>query len=957
MKVRIRCCCLLAVALLAVLAPAAQASFGVTEEEFEAGTCYVSSCTYASPKSQFYTQAAGHPPWGGTTFELNHHKGLLGEEPEGSIKRVRVDVAPGLAANPEALPKCSVAQFENDECPTDTQVGNNELTVVVAGIDTPLPPAPVYNLEPPPGLPLLFGIHVELKPVANEHIFLEGHVEWATDYHEWFEINNISKAIPLLKSKLNFEGRAGNGNFLTLPSECSSTAVSHIEVESWEGERSTAFTHTPVGVEGCNHVPFAPALTVTPETPHSDLPDGATITLAAPQKEAPEEINTSDIRDVHLKLPEGMTLNPPSANGLGTCTQAQFAAGACPSGSAVGSVDIETDLPPHSLTGAVYLGSPSGATITGPPFTLYLIANTSRGVSVRLQGQVTPDENGRLETTFLHNPQLPFSSLTLTLKGGPRAPLANPLGCGTHQTETELTAYSGGAFLSKTPFTTDNVSGGVCPSTLPFSLGQSTAETNHAGGAETAFTFNLAREQGQQYLSRLQTVLPPGLVGMIPNVPLCPEPQAASGSCGSASQIGTASVTVGSGSEPIPFSGPVYLTGPYGGAPFGLSVPVEAAIGNFDLGRVVTRAAIGVDPTTARVVATSSLPTIVKGVPLRLRTLSVTVNRPHFLLNPTNCGLLATDSALASTLPFSGSASSPFQVAGCSSLPFSPSFASESNRLTASRVNGVALKVSLAQPAHQANIHSVVAQLPLQLPSRLTTLQKACLPATFAANPRSCPAESLVGSVRAVTPVLPGAMTGPAYLVARGGANFPDLDLILEDDGVRVVLVGNTAIRNGVTTSTFASIPDVPVTSFELTLPAGPHSALSSFGNLCAKPLIMPTTITAQSGKQLKQNTRISVLGCGVRIVRRQIKGRYLLVTVQTYAPGRVVASGKNMRKVARRLRKPTVTTLKLRLSHRAIRALHRRHHKVRLKVSVLFIPSSKREPTVRATSAITSKR
>ena len=380
-------------ALLCLCAPAtAKASFGVTEAEFEAGTCVVSSCTYSSPHSQFFTQAAGHPPWGVTSFEVNHRPVLLGQEPEGALKRVRVDVPSGLAANPEALPKCPVDKFEHDECPADTQVGNNELTAFVAAADVMLPPAPVYNLEQPPGLPLYFGIHVEVPLVANEHIFLEGHVDWAGDFHEYFEINNISKAIPVLKSKLNFEGRAGKGNFLTLPSECAPSDVAHIEVESWEGERSAAFTHTPVGVEGCGAVPFRPSVTVSPESAHSDQPDGATITVVAPQNEGATEINTADIRDVHLKLPEGMTLNPPAGSSLGVCTQmAVPERGTCPASSAVGSVDIETDLPPRTLAGNVYLGSPRGATITGPPFTLYLDAESPLGVSVRLQGQVTPD--------------------------------------------------------------------------------------------------------------------------------------------------------------------------------------------------------------------------------------------------------------------------------------------------------------------------------------------------------------------------------------------------------------------------------------------------------------------------------------------------------------------------------------------------------------------------------------
>ncbi len=945
-------------ALLALGAPAAaNASFGVSEPEFEAGTCVVSSCTYSSPHSEFFTQAAGHPPWGITTFELNHRPVLLGQEPEGALKRVRVDVPAGLAANPEALPKCQVEQFNHDECPADTQVGNNELTVFAAAADLTLAPAPVYNLEPPPGFPLYFGIHVEIPLVANEHIFLEGHVDWAGDFHEYFEINNISKAVPVLKSKLNFEGRAGTGNFITLPSECAPSDVAHIEVESWEGERSAAFTHTPVGVEGCGAVPFQPSVTVTPETAHSDQPDGATVTVAAPQHEGSTEINTADIKDVHLKLPAGMTLNPPAGSSLGVCTQSQFQSGGCPPNSAVGSVDIETDLPPHSLTGAVYLGSPTGATITGPPFTLYLDAESPLGVSVRLQGQVTPDENGRLETTFLHNPQLPFSTLTLKLGGGPQAPLANPLGCGTGHTETLFSPWTNlGPWLSSTAFTTDGVAGGACPSPLPFQLAQSATSAPQTAGAETGYTFNLSRPDGHQYLAGLRTTLPPGLVGMIPNVTLCGEPQAASGSCSASSQIGTATASVGAGAAPIPFSGPVYLTGPYAGAPYGLSVPVEAAVGHFDLGRVVTRAAIGVDPSSARVIVQSALPTIVKGVPLRLRTLSVAVNRPHFLLNPTSCAALATETTLTSTLGFLSGTSSPFQAAACNTLAFKPSLAAESNRLTASRANGVSLKVSIAQPAHQANMKSVVATLPLQLPSRLTTLQKACLPATFAANPRSCPPESLVGSVTARTPVLPGTLSGPAYLVARGGANFPDLYLILEGAGVRVILVGNTAIKNGITTSTFASIPDVPVSSFALTLPVGSHSALSSFGNLCSKPLIMPTTITAQNGAQIKQSTRISVLGCGVRIVRRRRAGRYVLLTIQTFAPGRVLASGRNLNRVTKRLPHPATTTLKLRISTRAMRALHRRHHRVHFALSVMFVPSTHGEPTVRASTTLLLK-
>ncbi|MCW3057686.1 MAG: hypothetical protein JWO21_1655 [Solirubrobacterales bacterium] len=942
----------------AAMTPAAHAAFGVTEGNFEAGTCstVLPNCTYASVEkdhSEAFTQAAGHPHWGITTFEVNHKKELLNEEPEGSLKRLRVDVPPGLAADPEALPKCAEADFNTDKCPLASQVGTTELTVWLAAIRQTLT-GNVYNLQQPAGLPLEFGIHVEVPLVANEHIFLKGHVAWSSDYHEYFEIDNISKAVPVLKSKLNFDGNAGQGNFLTLPSVCSSTTTSFLEVESWAGEISRTPTHTPVGVEGCDKVPFKPTAQVKPETAQWDLPDGATTEVLVAQNVGPTEINTADIKDAHVTLPEGMTLNPAAARGLATCSPAQIGIGtenavSCPGASEIGTVTIETDLPPGVLAGKVFLGNPAGGAITGPPYTIYVDAEApAYGVSVRLKGLVNTNPNtGRLEASFTENPQLPFSDFIMKLKGGAQAPVANPLACGTGQVESLFTPYTGGAAaLSSSPFVTSG-----CPSPLPFSLAQSTQSSSPAAGAYTAYTFNLARPDGQQYLSKVTTVLPPGLVGAIPSVTLCGEPQAQTGACPASSQIGTATVAAGAGPEPMGFSGPVFLTGSYNGAPYGLSIPVAAVAGPFDFGTVVTRVAIGVDQYTGRVIATSALPTIVRGVPLRLKNVSVLVNRPSFLFNPTNCGALATNSTLTSTFGATANVSSPFQVANCNALAFKPSFKVSSSAKT-SKANGAGLQVNVTQGAHQANIRSVFTQLPLQLPSRLTTLQKACPEATFAANPLSCPAGSNVGTASASTPVLPGQLTGPAYLVSHGGAAFPDLDLVLQYGLVRVILVGNTNIKKGITTSTFASIPDVPVSSFTLSLPSGPHSALAANGNLCAHSLIMPTVITAQSGAQIKQNTRIAVAGCGVRIVRRKIKGHTLILTVQTFAAGRLTATGKNLKTASRRVRKASTTTLKLKLSRAGLSAVGR-HHPLKLRVRVRFVPSHKGEARSSASTTV----
>jgi hypothetical protein len=867
----------LACMALAASAPPAQGAFGVEGPNFEAQTCTNPGCTYKGVEAnhaEAFTQAAGHPPYGITAFELNHKKELLNEEPEGALKRLRVDVPPGLAADPEALPKCSVAEFNANKCPesgeASTVVGETELTVWLLAKRTTIK-GTVYNLQQPLGLPLEFGIHVEVTPLINEHIFLEGHDSWNTDYHEYFEINNVSKTVPVLESKLIFNGRSGNGNFLTLPSVCSGEETSYLEVESWEGAISRTKTQSPLSVGGCDKVPFKPTVLLTPETSQADTPDGVLTEVKIPQNAGAEEINTADIKDAHVTMPEGLTLNPSAAAGLQACTAAQIGIGQttpvnCPLPSKLSSVTIETDLPAGSLTGSVYLGSPGGQTITGPPYTIYVDAESVYGVSVRLQGSVNANPlTGRLEATFVKNPELPFSDLILKLNGGPRAPLANPLVCGSVPAEALFTPYTGvppSYNLPPSPFATSG-----CPSPLPFALIQSTQVSSSSAAAFTSYTFNLGRTDGQQYLSQVRAVLPAGLVGAIPSVPLCSEPRASEGTCPPGSRIGTATVNVGAGPEPIAFAGPVFLTGPYGGAPYGLSVAVPAKVGIFDLGSgpcdcVVTRASIGVDPYTARVVATSSLPTIVQGVPLRLKSLTVAVDRPKFLFNPTSCQALDTDTTLTSTFGATQSLSTPFQATGCSSLAFKPKFTASTKAKT-SRAIGAALKTKIVIPSGmQANIRSVFVELPKQFPARTSTLNLACREAVFAANPLSCPSGAYVGTVIVSTPVLPDRLIGPAILVSHGGAAFPDLDFVLSGDGVTVILVGHTNIVKNITSSNFASLPDVPVSSVEVKLPQGRKSALGAVGNLCKKPLLMPTTITGQNGKTIKQKTRIAVAGC-----------------------------------------------------------------------------------------------
>jgi hypothetical protein len=946
--------------------------FGIAK--WEAGTCATSvGCEYSNPGA-FDTQAAGHPAWGLTGFEV------ASAATSSALKRIRVDIPPGLAADPVTLPACSESSFDANTCPAETKAGIVELKayVEVPALPVTLPlKGNVYNLGQRAGLPLLFGINVEGVPplVKNVHLLLEGHVSdtheagleargaASADYHEYFEINDVPDKVavePLdlevglktVESKLLFEGHAGKGNFLTLPSNCSSTTTSYLELESYAGEHSSAVTHSPVGVEGCDKVPFKPTATVTPASSESqyDTPDGAVTELKVPQNEKAGEINTADIQDAHVVLPEGLTLNPSAAHGLEACTQAQLAKGvavanSCPAGSKIGTVEVETDLPPHSLTGNVYLGKTNGTgLITAPPYLVFIDAESVYGVSLRLEGEAIPNpETGRLEVSFLGNPQLPFSSLTLKLNGGPRAPLANPLSCAAASTGFMFTPWTGApAFSASTPFAASG-----CLSPVPFALSQATQNSSPKAGAETSYTFSLGRSDSQQYLSALHTVLPAGLVGAIPSLTPCPEPEAQAGSCPSSSLIGSASATVGAGGEPYPFSGPVYFTGPTGGAPFGLSIPIEAAAGPFDLGRVVTRAEVDVETYSGRVTVTSTLPRIVGGVPLRLRSLTVTVNRAKFLTSPTSCGPLATESALSSTFGASAPAASPFQVGDCGALAFKPVLTASATAQT-SRASGASLTVKITQPAHEANLHSVLVQLPAELPSRFATLQKACTQALAATGLLHCNKESLVGSAVVTTPVLPGVLKGPAYLVAQGGGSFPDLELLLEGDGVKVILVGTTDIKNGITTSDFPAIPDVPVSSFALTLPAGPYSALSGYGNFCRKGgLRMPTTIAAQNGLQIKQNTPISVLRCGVQILSHRLRGNDLVVRLRTFAAGRVSLGGKDLHTVYVKLKGARTITIKVPISHAGLARLAHHRRKLSIRLRAGFVPALRTDGSV----------
>jgi hypothetical protein len=974
-------------------APAAAQAFALIK--WEAGTCKVATCKDSETPgntSAFYTQAAGHPDFGITDFEFKYtEKGLLKKwkEPEGRVDDVRVDLPPGLAINPEATQTCEPRALEEDKklCPKGSEVGIDEATgtaEVALGVkETVTEDFPVYNMPRLPGEPSRFGVEIDSATLEllklQGVVYLEGGISWQKegpssetsnvttgDYHEFFRIPNIPEQPEIIESRLIFWGvpaeHTGVGTptaFITLPSTCSSKPITHLHVSSHEASKNFIYgkNETPVTATGCGQLAFKPSLSLTAETSQSDQPDGLTADLHVPQPLGePSKPDSPDVQNAEVALPEGMTLNPSAANGLQACSDTQFEGRACPSASSVGSFSVNAPgIPPGSLSGGVYVGAPEAGKgpETGGEYRIFLIGETPKvpgaegpggeyGVGLRLEGRVKANiATGRLTATFANAPQVPFEDLRLHFKGGARAPIANPLACGALAPSGAITPYGGepAAGAAASGFT---VTG--CASPLPFALSQSlTPHSPAKAGAYDPATFRLSRGDGQQYLSKISTTLPAGLIGAIPSVPLCGEPAAGKGKCPATSQIGTVAIAAGAGHEPYAFTGRAYLTGPYGGAPYGLSVVVPAVAGPYDLGDVVTRAALSVGLYSARVTVTSTLPTIVGGVPLRLKSLSVAVNRPSFLFNPTDCSALATESLLGSTFGAGQSLSSPFQVKGCGALPFKPSLSVHSGGKT-SKAGGASIEVKITQGAHEANLREVQLQLPPQLVARGTTLQKACLQSEFEAGPPPgvCKSTSMVGSATVHTPVLPAALTGKAYLVSHASAAFPDLDLVLEGDGVHFVLVGHTHIgHSGVTTSTFENIPDVPVTSVAVKLPFGSNSALSANGRVCGASLIAPTTIIAQSGAKIARNTKIAVTGCSIELLSHRVRHGRLILTLWVPEKGRVTVSGRGVRGVRARVKKAGRVKLSLALSSRGRAAVHGHGRKLALRIA--FVPSAGR--------------
>jgi hypothetical protein len=856
-------------------------------------------------------QAGDHPSEFTTTFYLNTDNRFEDPfvDPAEDPRDVVVDLPPGFVGNPQVVQKCSQSDAQAHGaplCPPASQIGIARLDLLGAGHDATEEETtvPIFNVVPEKGSAAEFMFEEGPVPIA-----LYVNVSQDTNYSVRVTSDGIPRVAGLTGLSVTFFGEplsdpdiynhsvgAAPEAFLQNPVDCSAGSLqATVSTDSWQhpgallpdgspnlSDPNWKTSTTPVysAMTGCNMLQFNPSISVTPETTQADEPTGVTVDLHVPQStDRFPALATPELKDATVTLPAGVSLSPSAADGLASCGDAEIAldsieAATCPNASVLGTVKIHTPLLAGPLEGRVYLGTPrcnpcTAADAADGNMLRIFIEAAGSGVRIKKEGVVYANPStGQLTTRFLDNPELPFEDLELRFKGGLRAGLATPQECGQVTATTDLVPWSAPATPDANPISTFDIdsdgNGGACPATPALRPSFSAGTSNPNAGQFSPFTLTFGREDREQDLAAIQVHMPPGLLGTLIGIPLCGVPQASLGTCSSTAEIGSMTVAAGPGSHPFYEKGQIYLTGPYKGAPFGLSIVVPTVAGPFNLGNVVVRARINVDPsTTALTVTSDPFPQIIDGIPLRLRTANVTIDRPGFIFNPTDCAQLHVTATITGAQGAQANVAAPFAVAGCAGLHFGPTFKVATSGRT-SRANGANLDARLTFPAGaQSNIAHVKVELPKALPARLTTLQKACTAATFAANPAACPAGSLVGLAKATTPVLPVPLVGPAYFVSHGGEAFPSLIVVLQGYGVRIDLVGSTFIsKAGITSSTFENVPDVQVSSFELYLPEGPHSALAANGDLCNKKLTMPTTFTAQDGAQLKQDTKMQVTGC-----------------------------------------------------------------------------------------------
>jgi hypothetical protein len=950
-----------------------------------------------SQDGQFSRQAGAHPDFT-VSFALPENPNLViggrvSPGPDESVHSVDVDLPQGMIGNPNAVAECDPKDFAipgagSARCPLASQVGVADVVTVGTGGKTTASVG-VFNLAHGPDVPARFGINY-IGTVA----LIDGRVR-PGDYGISAGSVSISQALTIESFKMTLWGvpadpshdfqRGGitTGNyqslpdvprvpFLSSPTSCSDSPVAFtMRGDSWQNRGAlTTFTTTtdtdgtPFVFSGCDRLPFAPSVDVRALSRVADAPTALSVDLKVPQSAEPDGLSTVNVRKVVMTLPNGMTVSPSSAAGLGACSLAQIGLGtndapSCPDSSKLGKVTIQTPVLADPLSGDIIL-----ATQDDNPFrsliALYIVVK-GPGFFVKLPGKVDLDQTtGRLTATFDNTPQLPFSEMQVDFLSGSQAALATPTTCGTYNTHVEITSWASDTPVSLDSPTRIDQNCAAKAFTPSFTAGT----TNKQAGQFSPFTFSLTREDGMPFLSKIDAALPKGLLADIGSIAQCAAGAAQAGACPEGSRIGSVSTLSGPGAMPLAVNGGVYLTGPYKDAPFGLAfeVPTAGQIGPFDLGTITVRAGIYVDRQANVSVKSDPLPTIIQGIPLRLRQVSATIDRSKFMINPTSCEVQSVFGSFDGFAVASGGGatshneqSAPFQVGGCGDLDLNQKLAlslTNKTQMTDGKHPGV--DATVTDPGGGSNFKKVEVKLPLSLALDPDNAQALCKPAQRVAL--SCPKTSIVGTATAKS-VLPHDLTGPVYFVEglRKGANgrtirtLPKLWIPLSGDGVTIDLDAGSAVDStGRLATTFDNIPDAPIKQFRLKIAGGKHGILVVSGKpgACDRDKTMDTRFTGQNGQVKVGAVQAKVAGCKTKPTIKRTKTTKQAVTVQIagVGAGRVSLSANNglLRSVTRSLAlaKTTQASITAKLTRKAQAAL-KRHGKVAIKLRVGYRPKN----------------
>jgi hypothetical protein len=896
-------------------------------------------------------QAGAHPDMV-TSFKLDIDS--VGSPIGGTPRDLHVEIPKGLVGAANATPTCPMGIVSDifRRCPPDSAVGEVTATLYYPTSAVPLTyHYLVYNVMPDPGQPAAFGFFA-LYPVR-----LDIKVRSDGDYGITASATSLTEAASLIASDFTLWGvpadHSGPGNetttdfrsfggpgsgerraLLTNPTECTgSSLTSSLAIDSWQkpGVFTTA-SYDLGSITGCERLAFAPAIDVRPDSRTAGAPTGLAVDLTVPQNPDPDGLATANVKDVAVKLPQGMAVSPSSADGLGGCSDEQIGlhvlgAAVCPDSSKIGTVQLSTPALDDPLTGEVFLGTQkSSDPQSGDMFRMFLQVAGS-GVRAKLPGQVKADPaTGQLTATFAANPQLPFESVKLRLKGGARAPLVNPETCGTKTAQATLTSWAGPAPVrSDSSFVIDQ----GCDQAGRFEPTMDAGLVAPVAGGSSPFTMTLSRPSGQQDFSGLTVALPEGLLARIGSVPQCPEAQAAAGTCSSASQIGKTTIASGAGTSPlsVPQVGKaptaVYLAGPYKGAPFSLSIVVPAQAGPYDLGTVVVRAALFVDPIDAHATVISDpLPTILAGVPLDVQKINVVIDRPGFMVSPTSCAPTSVKATVTSSQGTVATPSSRFQVGECASLGLKPKIAiavTGKGQTTDGKHPGVA--ATLTQPAGGANLQKVAVSLPLSLALDPDNAQALCEFADGSKVEPTCPKASIVGQATARTPILNQPLSGPVYFVknirkdpksGREIRTLPKLVIPLTgENGLRLNIVGTSNVVENRLVTTFDNIPDAPVSDFALTIDGGQHGILTVSGtDICKATQVAEQQIDGHNGKTADTDIYLQTPACTTKIISKKIGKATVVVKVGGLGAGKVTVTGKGIKKTTKTITNATVATI-----------------------------------------------